>query len=249
MNAIFAKRGCLTRQELMQYLRGDLGGQQQHDIENHLLDCPLCSAAVEGMAQSQNMEEVEEELESIHNRAYASRAPRLRKMAWINRAAAVGMLLLLAYAGFRYWATSLPERLFAEYFQPLDNQYITLRSAGEPPVNPELKTALDFYTAADFTASLPHFQNYLSTNPDDGQAALLAANACLHSGAPQQAEAYLLPLESKDRQWNGQVKWYLALAYLKQGQQQSTRQLLQAIRGDEYSEYREAAAALMKQLE
>lgn len=249
MNPVFAKRGCLSRQELLQYLRGDLGNGQRHEIENHLLDCPLCSAAVEGLAQSENMEEVEEELESLQGLPLRRRAPRPRRTAWANRAAAVGLLLLLAYAGYRYWGATASERLFAAYFQPMENRYITLRSAGEPPIEPELQTALDFYTSGDFTASLPHFRNYLATHPGDGQAALLAANACLQSGEAPAAEAYLLPLESKDRQWNGRVKWSLALAYLKQSKTKAARALLEEISGTDYSDYREEAGKLRAQLE
>lgn len=249
MNPIFAKRGCLSERELMQYLRGNISNQQRHDIENHLLDCPLCSAAVEGLAQSRNIEEVEDELEALQGLPLPGRPnPRLRATAWVNRAAAVALLLLLSYAGYRYYAATATERLFAEYFRAMPNQYITLRSPEGLAAEPELETALQFYSSGDFPASLPHFRNYLSSHTNDVQATLLAANACLQSGAARQAKDYLLPLESQAGQWKGQVQWYLALAYLKMGKTQPARQLLKAAAADKASAYSEAAAKLSSEL-
>ena len=48
MSKIFDVRPCLSREEITEYLTGSLTETKRFEIENHLLDCPLCSDAVDG---------------------------------------------------------------------------------------------------------------------------------------------------------------------------------------------------------
>lgn len=251
LKAIFARRPCLSLPEIEAYLRGECSSEQRYALENHLLDCPLCSAAVEGLAEAGHPANLTSAVAGLQAPLppRSGRVISLSARAWINRAAAVALLTLMAYAGYRYWGATANDRLFAQHFQLAENPYPLLRS-GEPALadQPELQAAMTDYLAGEFDRSLPHFNNFLAQHGPDPQASLLAANACLEAGRGAQARDYLLPLLADDAQLHGQPKWYLALAYLKLGQLDATRQVLLAILDDEYSPFRQEAAALLEKL-
>ena len=45
-----AKGDCLTEQQLLDYVYGNLSFEEQHHVEKHLLSCDLCDEAVEGLS-------------------------------------------------------------------------------------------------------------------------------------------------------------------------------------------------------
>ena len=251
MNSIFQNRSCLTEREVKQYLGDELSDEQRYDIENHLLDCELCSAAVEGYAQSQNFRTAEEDIQEVKAKVTASvKGPVRRHLSWINRAAAVSLILVVSYAVFLYWSASQPARLFAAYFEPAPNTYITYRSADSNP-NPipeELKQALGYYNTEAFDLSLPHFKNYLADHPDDPQALLLAANAYLQAGQAEQAVQCLLRIEARGETLQSEVPWYLALAYLQQKQLPRARQYLENVMATPSSPFREKAGEILEKI-
>lgn len=252
MHSIFQKRRCLTQREVERYLTDELGDDQRYDIENHLLDCELCSAAVAGYAQSQDFSPAAEDLQELRSQVAASAKAPLPppRLGWINSVAAVVIALALAYAGYLYWNATRPAQLFAGYYEPAVNTYITYRSAenrgaGLPR---ELEQALAFYDAEDFGLSLPHFSAHLEHNPNDPQALLLAASAHLQAGRAEQAEQYLLRLEGQSAPLRSQASWYLALAYLKQGKTAPAQAELKKILAEPASPFRERAGKLLEEL-
>ncbi len=46
---IFDHRNCLSKEELISYANGSLTEREKHFVEKHLLDCELCSDALEGV--------------------------------------------------------------------------------------------------------------------------------------------------------------------------------------------------------
>lgn len=52
INKIFNKRACLSAAELEGYVRNTLKPRERNQVERHLLDCELCSEALEGFMDS-----------------------------------------------------------------------------------------------------------------------------------------------------------------------------------------------------
>ncbi|MBI4946352.1 MAG: tetratricopeptide repeat protein [Bacteroidetes bacterium] len=46
---IFAHTDCISEEMLMKYISGTLSPAEKHEVEKHLIDCPMCSDAVEGL--------------------------------------------------------------------------------------------------------------------------------------------------------------------------------------------------------
>ena len=46
--SLFAVTACITHLQLKRYAENNLPAEEKHDIEKHLIDCELCSKALEG---------------------------------------------------------------------------------------------------------------------------------------------------------------------------------------------------------
>ena len=57
---VFQPMKCLSQDEIRLYLIGELDESSRYRVENHLLDCPLCSDAVEGFAENYNFDKDEQ---------------------------------------------------------------------------------------------------------------------------------------------------------------------------------------------
>ena len=46
---IFVPSGCISVEQLFNYQNKKLSKKEMHEVEKHLLDCQLCSDALEGL--------------------------------------------------------------------------------------------------------------------------------------------------------------------------------------------------------
>lgn len=57
---IFTETGCLSRDKILQYKDGLLKRSDMHEIEKHLVDCNLCSEALEGLSMVSGLAALDE---------------------------------------------------------------------------------------------------------------------------------------------------------------------------------------------
>src|ERR1051325_4736277 len=50
LNKIFEHTDCLSEDKLTKYIAGKLSPAEKHEVEKHLIDCEMCSDAVEGLS-------------------------------------------------------------------------------------------------------------------------------------------------------------------------------------------------------
>mgnify|MGYP006299637873 CR=1 FL=1 len=55
METLFESTPCLTDADIRKYVGQDLNPEDRFRVENHLLDCPLCSEALDGFVRAQEM--------------------------------------------------------------------------------------------------------------------------------------------------------------------------------------------------
>lgn len=230
MKTSIKERSCLSQREIQQYLRGNLTRSQQQTVEHHLLDCPLCAHAVDGLAAANEQGQLEAEFAQLPQSPFQEeqRTPLRR---WGNWAAAAAIALLIAFSLMQYRAAKANEQLFAAYFSAAEPAYLVFRSAqaGTPlATEAELNTAVAYYQAGQYEESLPHFQNYLEVYPDDDEAYFLMANALLGYRRGNRAELLLQQLYDDPESIVGpeKVQWYLALAHVLQGEKDAATSLL-----------------------
>ena len=52
---IFRKSDCVDKETLIEYKRVKLSGDHKHNVEQHLVDCELCSDALDGYMNANNI--------------------------------------------------------------------------------------------------------------------------------------------------------------------------------------------------
>lgn len=94
-NKIFAPSDCLSQQRLIGYLKGTLNEADTHKAEEHLVDCELCSEALDGLMLIKNENVLAAVSADIKN--VAKRKENRRRTVpfgiWIAAAASVAIII------------------------------------------------------------------------------------------------------------------------------------------------------------
>lgn len=241
MRDIFTHRHCLTPEELSAYCRGEISRQQQHEIESHLIECDLCSDAVEGWQAHGKTDpaQIAADREAIWKRILQLRhRPKglIRHISplWRNAAA----VLVLLVAGWMIYqttqTTTSPDELFSQYYQPYQIDFpLHYRNGSDArPALPE--SLLKGFEALDhqqYEESIPFLQEWLERDPDNDVVQFFLAQALLARKSYDEA----LPLLEKVQQnpnsaYREAAMWYLALVHLKNGQTAQAATLLDSLR-------------------
>jgi hypothetical protein len=227
MKSLFKERRCLSARELQRYADHQLSTRQAHEVEAHLLDCPLCAAAAEGYTELSFSEADEAALEELGEMPFPARKRSLPRV-WMNRAAAVLLIVAGAYALWQYRAATRHQAIFAAYYEPVQPAYLNLRGAAVSPDSspkPELTAALQLYEKGEFEGSIVFLEQHLNAHPDDEQARLLMASALLGNWQPGRAINILHQLESGNVATED-LYWLLILAHIQNDELDMASKLL-----------------------
>lgn len=260
IHQLFASRPCLTVEELHAYCSGTISTAQRHEIEVHLLDCPLCRDAVEGWmpclppnpegiraAQQTVWQQTTKQL-SLFRKSTIARIPQL----WRHVAAA---LILLAL-GWMLYQTALsspsPDALFARYYEPYQIDFpLNYRNAqnARPDLPDSLLKGFEAFDQQRYEESIPLFETWLQRNPDNDIVQFFLAQAYLASSQGDKALPLLESMHKRhDSSYQEAATWYLTLLYLKKGEMQHAMTLLQSFEQSESFYYRKRAVELRSHL-
>jgi hypothetical protein len=93
-NNIFSNTGCIDKDTLIQYSKGTLLGIEKHNVERHLIDCPLCADAAEGYMMYGGNVNVDMINNAIHERINKNKKD-YRKLYAV--AALIGGFIIISY--------------------------------------------------------------------------------------------------------------------------------------------------------
>lgn len=106
INKIFKKRTCLSAAELEGYARNTLRPRERNQVERHLLDCELCSEALEGFLESGkeiNLIKMKSMLaHRFVSKSQDSGLQKTKSSGWIWAAAAVICIALVSGAIWKF---------------------------------------------------------------------------------------------------------------------------------------------------
>ncbi len=259
IHQIFASRSCLTVEELHGYCKGTISEAQRHEVEAHLLDCPLCHDAVEGWKA--HLPPTPEEIGAARQTIWQQVQKRLspsRKIAiaripplWRN-AAAVFVLLAVGWALYQIsWTTPSPEALFARYYEPYQIDFpLHYRNTREarPDLPESLLEGFEAFDRQQYGESIPSLEAWLQRNPDNDIVQFFLAQAYLAKGQTDKAFPLLESVYKRsDSAYQEAATWYLALLHLKKGDTQRATSLLEVLEQSE-SYYRTQAGELLSHL-
>jgi len=233
---IFKPSDCLGREELLAYLGGKISPVGRHRVENHLLDCPLCSDAVEGFHETgpQSIHSLAG-FDSFRKMLPAEEGARVRPLIPARVFSGVAALAAaLIIGGVMYFNWFLPadnDTLYNRFYSTYQNDIpLNLRSAEDvQPLHPALKNALENYSTGNFAASLPLFEDALKAEPGNDAAHFFAGMACLESGQLEKAADYFENARQSSGSYASKATWYMALCHLKLNNGEKAKSLLKEL--------------------
>ena len=252
MKKILTSSECLSEELLQAYLKEQLDEEQRYKVENHLLDCPLCSAAVEGFAQHYNFDADEQlaELQRARPQESPLRVARLpRRLPWFNRIAAAMLLLVIAAAAVLYWQSQHNERLYQAYYESPGGELLAALRSGSTSEQSDFTQAIALFNEERYAESLPYFDAYLAAGPEDAAAQFYAGIALLETGQPAAAADHLRTVRINSEEFYEEASWYLILANVRMEETKEAKDLLGELLQYKNGYYQKQAEELLERLE
>lgn len=215
-----SERSCLNQDELSAYADRSLSVAEVRDIEMHILDCPVCSDAVDGAM----------DLQALEARKVSTSSKGLK---WAVRIAALGLLVIgVVFAMNIYSAETAYESAFADAFVPYANDITAVtRMAGsnDDEVDSTVKKAMAAYDKENYQEALQALEQAIAEGSDEDLLPLYAAISEIQLGHYESALTYLDFVRVNDADRYEDVMWYTGLVHLKLNQQLEAKQALQPL--------------------
>jgi tetratricopeptide (TPR) repeat protein len=235
LDHIYQSSTCLSGEEINTYLAGSATPEETRRVENHLLDCPLCSDAVEGYGEagSTPLDASLEDFSVFKKKLPAEEGAKIRTLTPARialRAAAAVAVLLLAWQGYlSLFRSPSADQLFAQFYKPYSNDIsLTMRSEANPArqIHPALSGALSFYDKKQFAESQTLFEQCLNAEPDNHAARFFAGMAYFETEQWEQALAHFEKSKNAGGTYARKAAWFAILATLKTGDHAAAKTLL-----------------------
>lgn len=246
MLSIFADSSCLSKDELIAYAAGQMADEAGYEIERHLIDCPLCSEAVEGIRSLHPEAAIRRNIETLQKKGLRDRRKRAKDRDWRPYyAAAAAVMLLLASLFYALTREPAHIRIFHRYFEPYPNRIPILRGT-EP--GSLLEHAMVKYEAGEYRSALEELKRHLVEKPNDVDAILYAGILHLYFEETTPSINHLNEVLNRgDRSVLEPARWYLSLAYLRSNRLDEAQKLLRTIVFGE-GPFSEEGASVLKKL-
>ncbi|MGD1848721.1 MAG: tetratricopeptide repeat protein [Salibacteraceae bacterium] len=241
-----------TNERIERYLAGTLSAEERQEFEQELrtnadlrqaLALEKESRALLGDAPRMELRELVAQVGKAYHQEHLSTKPRYR---WWWQAAVVAVLVGVAVViGWLSQNPSSNEALFAAYYEPYP-AYITQRSADSAQTDP-VKIGLALYEKGDYAAAKKQLEQVAGA---PGQQAIFYRGICALELGESTAAVPLFEqvIADADNFYVEQATWYLALAYLQEGQVEAAKQQLKKILESPNHANRVQAEALLEQL-
>lgn len=233
------------------YIMGLLSKEERMAFEQQLIVNPVLQAEVnlqkevillveeaEDMRLKEMLKEVDLEAEDKAEDSTGGRK-------WWLVAILVLILLGIAWLVWKGQEES-PERLYAAYFEPYQNVLVpTVRDAGVPL---DVLEAFQAYEDGNYETALLAF-NQLPVEVQKPDYELYEALSLMQTNRVGEAIRLLQVLKNNsDSQFREHAQWYLALAYLKQGNTPKARQFLEGLVENKSAIFEKKARELLSKL-
>ncbi len=237
------------------YLKEALDAEKRYDIEAHLLDCPLCSEALEGYCKHHLLEVLDLKTEATqHMPTQETLIPTVKKtqpkkpLFNLNRIAATFLLVFGCSAGYQYWnhqAEMQRQYQLTEDFRYMEN---TLRSEIEKREG-LLGNAIAQYQNNEFELAIKNLTELQEAQDDNPEIAYYLGMAYAKNKQPTHATHWLSIARINHPKKYEQASWQLVLAHLDANQKAAAISILQDLVSLEESVFHEDAVALLNELQ
>ncbi len=222
MENLFESSNCLTKTQIKKYLQKQMKKEHQLVVERHLVDCPLCSDAIDGYTNHynfesdttfENLENFLKEKETMTKSKTVNLQPQ--RSIRFNRMAAAILMFLIPISGFLYWNSQSMDRIFEDHFEPASNMGGIVRGEFNSVQVATLTSAQNFYNEKDFESSARLYSEFLEEFPENTNATFYAGVSNLEIGNTEKAVDLLTTARMNSTTHYEDATWYLVLANLK----------------------------------
>jgi|GEM_PF-1676730 len=246
MEAMFKETACLSLGELKAYHKGKLNGVALRRVEQHLIDCPLCDGALEGINSSLNPVQDQIQLRKLGKATRTSNRPL---PVFFNKAVAVLLIFIIATAFLTYWQQTKGERIFAEFYTTPVYEGSLQRGSAEAAINAPIKQkAIIAFGQKDYAQAVDLLEAHISDQANDFEAIFYAGISQLEERNIEKAIQYLQKTRLNDGDQYEGATWYLALAYVRQKEYEKASLLAEEIKMSSDPIYRMKAVALLEKM-
>ncbi len=249
---VFQSKKCLSQDEIHLYLTGKIDEPSRYQIENHLLDCPLCSEAMEGFASEYRFDQ-DEQLEELKKniKEKNTSATGIRKINFwtINRIAAAILFMVITVAGLLYWNAQSSERSFLAEFQSSTDLIESVRGGEGFPAGDQYNEGIEFFRNENYRESLLFFDNLLESQPENSLAHYFSGLSALQLGELDKAIEDLTYVRLNDEKYYEDATWNLILANVGIDNREEAKELISDLLKIEGGFHNDKAEKLLKELE
>ena len=228
-------------EELDAYLRRELTDPEQSALEARLAvdealrdELAWRTDLVQGV-RVVGRAELRNYLQQVEQRAAAEAAalPAARRR-WLRWAAVAAVGLLLVVSTYLLWLRPLPsDALFQSYFDPYPNVVAVVERGPETP-REQLALAMRRYEAQQYAPAAQLLEEMLRTYPENDTLHFYLGNCYLATSQPARAaDHFRHVIGAEKRALTDQARWYLALAFVAQGERSEARRALETLMGYE----------------
>lgn len=218
----------MIEEQILEYIEGRLGEEERIAFEKRLeVEPDLKASYRQELGRHTALKAIQraEEKEAL-KKVLGQPTARIKSLNSTFRIATIAAgIIILFILGYLFIPDQQPEQFAMQYFEPYPLSNVRGESDDQQAL---FDQALIPYQQGDFQIALPYLRQLLGTDPDNVQLKLNLASALIAEA--QTPEAISL-LQTITNQSADAAEWYLALAYLQDGQLSQAKELLQAISG------------------
>ncbi len=215
------------------------------DVNSHLEKCSTCTERVtELYGIISNESEVKERIADFSAKVgYNSTNKIKRWKTFYSIAAAACILVLVAFGSYYILRPVSPDAIFEKSFKPYPNT-ITTKGLNKKLLN----AGMYYYDLTKYDSAVLFFNKILDNNPQNTEVVFFKGICFLSVGNADDAVLSLNKVVSDNLSpYGNPARWYLALAYLKTGDNEKAKEtLLEIIKSN--STYSKDASRILKKL-
>lgn len=163
---------------------------------------------------------------SVHINSASKPKKRILVPLLMTAAVLVGALLI--------WTVGISnqgERLYSQYYEPLDGTNFTIRGDNNE-IYQEFRNALDYYINEDYSNSAILFQQIGENSPGSVEGRLYLGLSLMGAEKNAAAASVLEDYLSSFDKYVPEAKWYLALCYLQLDKRAKAKNILEELSGE-----------------
>jgi hypothetical protein len=240
---------------IRKYLLNELSPEERNAFEQEMESDPFLREIMDGLEEwlmNKDVSEIlflENELgKSIHRfvlRPKNKKTILLRTLRYASATCILGALSFFAEHICFTKSTADTEKIFAYYFKPLTHPDATVR--GENKILDDTP-AIQAYEKEDYFTAVRHYEQLAMKDPKNIKNNLFLGISLLSTNQPGKAIDILNKVPPADAaEFNYDLQWYLALAYLKMKEIEKARSLFRQLCGNE-NYYRKPAKEILSKL-